>query len=424
MMIVAHKTTRVWFAILMVLALIAGGVQAQPSIVHAVMFYSSSCTHCQQVLQETLPPLRSTYGVQFDLLLLDVGNRQMSALYAEICGVYEIDEALCGAVPAVIIGQSVLIGSDKIDEYLPGLIAAGLAAGGTPFPAVPGMEAAIEYIESFRNAEVTPPEHEAYAVELEVDTWYGGFLDRPVEFGLMSAMLLMLIGSLGLFCNRYRILQVRRDFGQSKGAAYILLFLLALSLPLVFLLFDTAKITSFGNRIVGLTGMLLIGVAGASVWLVARDRHTLLPNTVLPPCAVAGLLISIYMLQSELGHQAPYCGPIGDCVAVQHSVYAWLFGRLPVGVVGIAGYLTLLLVWGIGRFVRGTAQRSAALALLVLLSIGLLFSAYLTFLEIFVIQAMCAWCLTSAMLMLLMFWAYWDSGLDALSRPLPRRATE
>jgi thiol-disulfide isomerase/thioredoxin len=64
--------------LVMLLLLLPADLSAQGAPrVHVVMFYSSSCTHCQQVLQETIPPIRQAYHDQLDLLLLDTGNRQM-----------------------------------------------------------------------------------------------------------------------------------------------------------------------------------------------------------------------------------------------------------------------------------------------------------------------------------------------------------
>jgi uncharacterized membrane protein len=81
-----------------------------------------------------------------------------------------------------------------------------------------------------------------------------------------------------------------------------------------------------------------------------------------------------------------------------------LFGVLPIGVLGLAGYVAILAAWLLGRTSDRKLARYGSLALLGLAGIGLLFSIYLTFLEPFVIGATCAWCLTSAVIMSALFW--------------------
>jgi uncharacterized membrane protein len=53
--------------------------------------------------------------------------------------------------------------------------------------------------------------------------------------------------------------------------------------------------------------------------------------------------------------------------------------------------------------------------MLVMTSAGILFSIYLTFLEPFVIGATCAWCITSAVIMTLLFLLSLDPGRQAVS---------
>jgi uncharacterized membrane protein len=109
---------------------------------------------------------------------------------------------------------------------------------------------------------------------------------------------------------------------------------------------------------------------------------------------VAGYLAYVETTQVEA-----VCGPVGDCNTVQQSEYARLFGILPIGVMGLAGYVGILAAWLVVRFVKTNLADMASLALFGMTAIGTLFSIYLTFLEPFVIGATCAWCLTSAILM-------------------------
>ena len=108
--------------------------------------------------------------------------------------------------------------------------------------------------------------------------------------------------------------------------------------------------------------------------------------------AVVGLLISAYLSWVHLAGAEPVCGlEGGGCRAVQASRYATILS-VPVAALGLAGYAGLLLA----ALLRG--EVGAYLGLLVAL-VGTLFSAYLTYLEVFVIGAVCQWCVASAAIM-------------------------
>ncbi len=112
--------------------------------------------------------------------------------------------------------------------------------------------------------------------------------------------------------------------------------------------------------------------------------------------AVAGLLLSAYLTWVHLVGAEPVCAfGGGGCRAVQASSYAAVMG-VPVPMLGLAGYAGLLLA----AVLRGEA--GAYLGLLVAL-VGALFSAYLTYLEAFVIHAWCQWCVVSAVVVSLIF---------------------
>ena len=130
--------------------------------------------------------------------------------------------------------------------------------------------------------------------------------------------------------------------------------------------------------------------------------------------------MAVYLAYVETALVEAICGPIGDCNTVQQSVYARLFGVLPIGILGVIGYVMILLAWAVGRSARQRLAAFASLALLVLAAFGVLFSIYLTFLEPFVIGATCAWCLTSAIIMTALFWLSLVPARLALSDLLPK----
>ncbi len=115
-----------------------------------------------------------------------------------------------------------------------------------------------------------------------------------------------------------------------------------------------------------------------------------------PILAVAGSVVAIYLTFIETTKAKAICGPIGDCNAVQNSPYALLFGVLPVGLLGLIGYIGILASWLWRRFRQDSLSEYVPAALLGMTLFGVVFSVYLTYLEIFVIHAVCIWCISSA----------------------------
>jgi uncharacterized membrane protein len=67
-------------------------------------------------------------------------------------------------------------------------------------------------------------------------------------------------------------------------------------------------------------------------------------------------------------------------------------------VLGTLNYLGVIVLWGAQKYADGRLAYLSALGLLGLTLFGTLFSIYLTCLELFVIHAVCAWCLSSAVI--------------------------
>jgi uncharacterized membrane protein len=119
------------------------------------------------------------------------------------------------------------------------------------------------------------------------------------------------------------------------------------------------------------------------------DRQLRLTVAVL---ALLGLGVAGYLTYVHYAELEPICaGGGGGCEKVQNSSYAELAG-IPVALLGLVGYaLILASLW-----VPGEAGRLGG-AVLALVGFG--FSAYLTWLELFEIDAICQWCVVSAVLM-------------------------
>ncbi len=125
-------------------------------------------------------------------------------------------------------------------------------------------------------------------------------------------------------------------------------------------------------------------------------------NWLVPLLAVAGSFVAIYLTFIETTKAKAICGPIGDCNAVQNSPYALLFGLVQVGLVGLLGYIAILAAWLWRRIRQDVVADYVPVALLGMSMFGVIFSAYLTYLEIYVIHAVCIWCISSAWIMILL----------------------
>jgi uncharacterized membrane protein len=125
---------------------------------------------------------------------------------------------------------------------------------------------------------------------------------------------------------------------------------------------------------------------------IQPKRRYAAPRVVLLVLAVLGFLISAYLTWTHYAGLTPVCTGSGEgCETVQSSRYATIAG-VPVALLGLIAYSGLIfsaVVW---------KETGIYLGFLITL-VGTLFSAYLTYLEIFVIGALCQWCLASAAIM-------------------------
>ncbi len=284
-------------------------------VVRGVLFFSPTCPHCHYVMEEVLPPLVEQYGDQLQILPVDVTQSQGIQLYQSAVAALAIPQDRIG-VPTLVIGDTVLVGSQEISEQLPGLIEMRLAAGGVDYwPAIPGLQAVAP-----SPSPATPPP--ASGFELAV----------AILIGMAAAM-------------------------------------------------------------------VYTGVMAVRAW-----RGVKLPDLpprleeAIPLLALVGLGVAGYLAYVETQAAPAVCGPVGDCNAVQSSPYARLFGA-PLGGLGMMGYGAILATWFYGRLRSDRAAALAPLALFGLAVFGAVFSLYLTYLEPFVIGAVCAWCLASAVIM-------------------------
>ena len=113
---------------------------------------------------------------------------------------------------------------------------------------------------------------------------------------------------------------------------------------------------------------------------------------------LVGLLVATYLWLYKIGVVGQLQCGTGNCELVQTSRYAELFG-LPVALYGVGGYATLFVVGLLGLQPRFAADRRTTRLLAAIATVGFAFSLYLTAIELFVLHAICRWCVASAVIM-------------------------
>jgi len=114
--------------------------------------------------------------------------------------------------------------------------------------------------------------------------------------------------------------------------------------------------------------------------------------------ALVGLLISLYLALHRLGIIGTLQCGTGGCETVQSSAYAVFLG-VPVAFYGVAGYVALLVLSLTGLQPAFVSRRGPTVWLAVMSVVGFAFTMYLTYLELFVLHAICRWCVASAVVM-------------------------
>jgi len=306
-------------------------------VVHTVLFWMNGCPHCEDVIENVLPPLREKYRSQFDLLMIEVSDtRNMDTLFY-VAASHNIPKEQTG-VPFLIIGDHVLVGSAEVREQLPALIDYYLTQGGVDWTANPLL------------ADFIPT-------------------DLPASSTTSS-------------------LPAVPEADVSPES-------------------EPANPAAIHNNGFTLAGVIMIGMAIALLYSIisfAVGKTFSLPawaEWFIPVLILIGIGVAGYLSYVETQAVSAVCGPIGDCNTVQTSPYATLFGFLPVGVLGLLGYIGLLATWLVRKYIL-QLEKPAAIAYFGMAFFAVIFSLYLTYLEPFVIKAVCIWCLSSAVIVTLL----------------------
>jgi len=113
--------------------------------------------------------------------------------------------------------------------------------------------------------------------------------------------------------------------------------------------------------------------------------------------SLAGLFIAIYMYLYKIGKIGSLICGTGGCETVQLSPQARFLG-MEVALLGVIGYAAMLLLALLALQPRFAGRAWPSRLLAILAGGAVLFTAYLTYLELFVIHAICRWCVGSAVI--------------------------
>lgn len=134
---------------------------------------------------------------------------------------------------------------------------------------------------------------------------------------------------------------------------------------------------------------------------------------IIAALALAGIFVALYLTLYKMGAIGELSCRVGSCETVNSSPWAVFLGA-PVAAWGVGYYVMTFAVAIAGLQARFAGDRRLGLVLVLLSGFGVLFSAWLTYLELFVIRAICQWCVVSAVIVLAIFavsvWDYLARG--------------
>ncbi len=123
---------------------------------------------------------------------------------------------------------------------------------------------------------------------------------------------------------------------------------------------------------------------------------------IVAALALAGIFISTYLTLFKLGMIGELSCSIGSCETVNTSRWSIFLG-LPVAAWGLFFYLDLFGVALLGTTPRLEDEPLVSIVLAAEAGVGVIFTAWLTYLELAVIHAVCMWCVLSAVIVAAMF---------------------
>lgn len=387
------KLALVSILVLVALLSIQSTVLAEQPVVRAMLFFSPTCGHCHKVINENMPVIFDSFGGietvdiyyitaqteaekafeetngplmfmhsndQLEVVYVNVGWEEGYNIFAAAAEMYE----LSGGVPQLIVGDQTLVGSLDIPTLFPAIVAEGLAGSGIDWPPIAGLQELLDRKTVFRLADeastaAAPTQNAATSETTSVEPTAEPVVatEEPVVFTPRTVAEMSMLE------------RVKLD---PLGNSISILVLIGMIICLILTLFQ---------------------ITNSSITQPASWK-----NQVILVISIIGLAVAAYLTFVESTGTEAVCGPVGDCNTVNQSEYAFLFGLIPVGGMGMLGYIGILTALFLNHFTKAILSDLASMALFGMATFGTLFSIYLTFLEPFIIGATCAWCLSSAII--------------------------
>jgi uncharacterized membrane protein len=116
---------------------------------------------------------------------------------------------------------------------------------------------------------------------------------------------------------------------------------------------------------------------------------------------ILGTLDALYLLIFKLTGNSHMCLGNGGCHDVNFSSYSEIYG-IPVSVFGLSAFIAILCILILEGRLK-IAKENGPLAIFGISLGGVIFTAYLTYLEIYVIRAICPFCVASAIFIIFLF---------------------
>jgi uncharacterized membrane protein len=187
--------------------------------------------------------------------------------------------------------------------------------------------------------------------------------------------------------------------------------------------FAAVAACALGGLLLGF--LLAIPLAAIFLWLIFRQpvavpfevqaRNRRLVITIL---SVLGLFVAGYLTWSHYSGEPVYCGGSNSCELVNSSRFAYL-GPIPVALIGLTGYVIILVL----SLIPTKEDRTWPLLLIFAGAlIGVILQWYLFYIEVFVLRAICYWCVTSQAIITLIFFLAFPRSAPELDEEIEAEA--
>jgi uncharacterized membrane protein len=403
---------------------------AQEDVVQAVMFFSPTCPHCGEVIQDHLPIFFGMYGGEptiyldeslpenerclylfsngrLEILLIDATRECGTSLYLASNVAQQIPPQR-GGVPRFVMGETVLVGAAEIPSRFHDLMREAQANGGLGWPAIPGLDSAVAGFPLRAAADSQTSEIPVDSVSQAQEDTDLAPVDTTAAIGMAQADTSATEEADTAAAIESELQQPTEDARDTSVAAVADTTVRAAqatpgdSSPFDLIpdasptMLDNLRRDPVGNTVALIVLVGMVAGVAAAFGRKPTEGATSKPHPAVLGVALIGIVVAGYLTYIETSGATAVCGPVGDCNTVQQSPYAMLFGLIPVGLLGLLGYAAIVIAWLVWNHKPGVLANHAALTAFGIALAGTLFSIYLTFLEPFIIGATCAWCIASS----------------------------